>query len=62
MAKIGDNIEASVKGNILTLTIDMSKRGELSKSGKSISIASTRGNKEVAPGIIAGINVYTKND
>lgn len=63
MAKqiIGENITAEMNGKVLTLTIDTSKRGEVSKSGKSVTIASTRGNKDLGNGVIAGINIYTPN-
>jgi len=47
------------KGNIV-ITIDPSKRGEESKSGKSISVATTSGNIPV-PGfenLRIGLNVY----
>lgn len=57
------NAEMTVKDNILTITIDLSKRNGLSKSGKSFSIASTEGNKKV-PGhddIKIGLNCYIKN-
>lgn len=38
------NVEMNVKGNILTLKIDLSKVQGLSKSGKTEVIASTLGN------------------
>lgn len=56
------NIETNVDGHILTLKIDLSKRGNPSASGKTILVASTQGNKKV-PGhedIQYGVNVYTK--
>ena len=56
------NIEMSVKGDILTITVDLSKRFGKSSSGKSVIVASTEGNQAV-PGyddIKAGINIYTK--
>jgi len=61
MAKVGENIETQVKGNILTITVDLSKRGDVSKSGKSVTVASTRGNIDIAPGVKAGINIYVPN-
>lgn len=54
------NIEISTKGHVLTLTIDLSKTQGPSKSGKSIVIATTGGNKEIAPGIFMGLNIYKK--
>ncbi|MBR9977853.1 MAG: hypothetical protein KFH87_07170 [Bacteroidetes bacterium] len=37
------NVEMKVEGNILTITIDLSKEYGLSSSGKSVIIASTEG-------------------
>jgi hypothetical protein len=56
------NVEMSVKGNILTITVDLSKPGEESSSGKSLVIGSTEGNVSVPekPEIKIGLNVYTK--
>ncbi len=54
------NIEMKIDGNILTIKIDLSKTFGASASGKSIIIASTEGNQAVAPGVMAGINVYKK--
>ncbi len=38
-------MKASIKGNILTIEIEMDKDRKPSASGKSIVVASTRGNK-----------------
>ena len=54
------NITIETKGNTLALTIDLSKSQGPSKSGKSIVIATTGGNKEISPGIYMGLNVYRK--
>jgi hypothetical protein len=54
------NIEMTVEGKILTIKIDLSKDFGRSTSGKSIIIATSEGNQAVAPGIMAGINVYKK--
>ena len=56
------NITTEVKGDILTITIDLSKNFGISKSGKSKVIASTEGNVSVAgkEHIKLGINCYTK--
>lgn len=62
MATIGKNIEASLKGSILTLTIDLSKNFGLSSSQKSLIIASSEGNQSV-PGkeeVKIGLNIYKK--
>ena len=61
MAKLGNNVDVEIKGNIMTIKVDISKRGDVSKSVKSIGIATTNGNKEAAPGVVVGLNVYTPN-
>ena len=57
------NIEMSVDGDILTLKIDLSKRGGISNSGKTISVATTSGNVSVPEHkeIKIGLNAYVKN-
>lgn len=56
-----ENIEQSINGDILTLKIDLSKRGNKSTSGKTIRIASSEGNKRIkGTEIFFGLNVYTK--
>ena len=56
------NIEATVKGTVLTLTVDLSKDLGKSKSGKTNIIASTDGNVDLsqfgAPGVKVGLNIY----
>jgi hypothetical protein len=54
------NVEIKKTGNILTVTIDLSKNSGPSKSGKSIVIASTLGNALIDPEkkIFMGLNVY----
>lgn len=61
-AYLGENIVAEVNGNTLTLTIDLKHRGEPSRSGKTIRVASSEGNKPV-PGtdIRLGLNAYVPN-
>lgn len=58
------NIQVAVKGNILTLTVDMSKTFGSSASGKSTIIASTEGNQKLAKiggkDVTVGFNAYTK--
>ncbi len=53
------NIEMTVDGNTLTITVDLSKNGTVSKSGKSHIVASTDGNVYV-PGRTEkiGLNIY----
>jgi hypothetical protein len=56
------NIELSVDGSILTITVDLAKEFGVSSSGKSIIIASTEGNQSV-PGkeeVKIGLNIYKK--
>ena len=53
------NINTTLNGNILTLTIDISKAGAPSASGKSIVIATTSGNAAVAgTDLKLGLNLY----
>lgn len=59
------NIDVEIKGNTLTLKIDLSKNFGASKSGKSIVIASTEGNQKIGAlkdgtPVVAGLTVYTK--
>jgi hypothetical protein len=53
------NVEMTVHRDVLTLTIDVSKEFGPSKSGKTIIVASTEGNKSV-PGRTekVGLNIY----
>lgn len=58
---IGNNVSAEVKGNKLILTIDLSKNLGPSKSGKSLLVGSTGGNKTVGEGkdaVKVGVNIY----
>jgi len=53
------NIDMQVDNEILTIEVDLSKEFGPSKSGKTIVIASTKGNKEVEDtGCYIGLNVY----
>jgi ABC-type molybdate transport system ATPase subunit len=56
------NIKTIVKGDILTIEIDLSKRFGKSSSGKTTIVATTAGNVKVDghPDISIGINAYTK--
>jgi len=49
-------IEMDKKG-VMTITVDTAKDFGPSKSGKTVTIATTEGNKEVE-GIYVGLNVY----
>ncbi len=53
------NVQYKVDGSKLVVEIDLTQRFGLSKSGKTVMIASTEGNKEVDTGIYLGLNVYT---
>lgn len=55
------NVKTERKGDILTITVDLSKNSGPSKSGKSIVIASSLGNVLIDPEkkIYLGLNVYS---
>ena len=55
------DVELSVKGNTLTITVDLTEEFGPSSSGKTIIIASTEGNFPL-PGRteVVGLNVYRK--
>lgn len=61
-SQIGTNIQASVKGNLLTLTIDLSARHGPSASGKTIIVATSGGNQQIVGGggVVLGLNAYVK--
>ncbi len=53
------NIAISISGDITTMTIDMSKDFGTSASGKSVIVASSRGNKRLEnTNIYYGLNIY----
>lgn len=55
------NIKATVKGNTMTIEIDLSKTFGPSKSGKTIIVASTEGNQKVeGSDVVIGVNAYKK--
>lgn len=56
------NVDMAIEGNTLVMRVDLTKEFGESKSGKSITIASTEGNVSV-PGhedIKIGLNIYRK--
>ena len=57
-----ENIKLEKKGKILTITVDLSKSGTPSFTGKSLTIASTKGNVKVEgeENTFVGLNVYKK--
>ena len=56
------NCDMKLTGNILTITVDISKDFGKSSSGKSVIIASTEGNISVPEkeDIKIGLNIYKK--
>ena len=55
------NIESNIEGDILTLTIDLSKTHGPSASGKTTIVATSHGNKLLeGTGVTIGINAYRK--
>ena len=55
------NVQMTVQGNILTITVDLSKEFGPSSSGKTTIIASTEGNVSVLDREEkVGLNVYRK--
>ena len=55
------NATMKVEGSTLTITIDLDQENGRSKSGKTISVASTKGNRPAPPPydhIKIGLNVY----
>lgn len=58
------NIKTTVKGNKLTIEVDLGKNLGLSGSKKSIIIASSEGNQTIegTDGVKIGLNIYRKNE
>lgn len=56
------NVKCEVKGNLLTITVDLSAQTTTSKSGKSAIVASTEGNIAVpgTDGLTLGLNAYKR--
>lgn len=53
------NVKQTIKGNKLILEVDLSQTHGASSSGKSITVASTKGNKDTGfEGVKFGLNVY----
>jgi hypothetical protein len=54
------NIDMKVEGDKLVITVDLKQRNGESKSGKSLTVASTGGNVSLEghPEIKLGLNVY----
>jgi len=62
LGSMGTNITGKMVGSKLFLEIDVSKSFGASTSGKSITVATTSGNREIpgTSGIMLGINAYKK--
>ena len=58
--QVGENVSYTVNGSKLVVTIDLAHRGSLSASGKTVRVASTGGNVELAgsDGVRLGLNAY----
>ena len=56
------NVKVERKGNVVTLTVDLSRKGAPSASGKTLVVASTNGNAAIEGdgGWVFGLNVFTK--
>lgn len=57
------NTNISVKGNVMTITVNLASPTKTSASGKSQVIASTQGNQPIAGPkgtVYVGVNVYEK--
>ncbi len=62
MEQIVQGITGKIEGKKLTLEVDLSGPGTISQSGKSMVIATTRGNVPVLKsGLTLGFNLYKKN-
>lgn len=56
-----ENMDLNIKGNILTITVDLSKELGPSGSRKNMIIASTRGNAKITgTDATIGLNIYRK--
>jgi hypothetical protein len=56
--EVGNNIEVEFVGDKMVLTIDLKADAAPSGSGKTLIIASSRGNKKVNDEVFIGLNVY----
>jgi hypothetical protein len=55
-----ENVKIEKTGNLLKIEVDLSKPGTPSASGKTMVIASTKGNVRIEAGkdVFIGLNVY----
>ena len=56
--KVGRNVEFEIEGQYVTLVIDLNAQTEPSKSGKTLIVATTGGNKPIGDGFVLGLNLY----
>jgi len=56
----GQGVKYSIEGDDLLIRVDLRAQGVRSASGKTVVIASSRGNVQVIPGVFLGLNVYRK--
>ena len=59
MTTSGEGFAARLEGDKLIITVDLSRQGTPSKSGKSLVIATTRGNVKIGD-VSVGLNVYRR--
>ena len=57
-----ENVKLRLDGKKLTIEVDLAAKGKSSASGKSLVIATTKGNVDVpgADGVKLGLNIYRK--
>lgn len=54
----GQNVKVTQSKQKITIEIDASKTFGKSKSGKTLTIASTKGNVKLDNGVVLGLNCY----
>ena len=60
MEDLGTNVKADVKGNELTIKVDLSQNFGLSPSGKTYTVGTSHGFKNVTKDIAISLNVNKK--
>jgi len=61
-ANYGKNVKVTQTAKKITIEIDASQEFGESKSGKSITIATTSGNARLENGLTLGLNCYKKKE
>jgi hypothetical protein len=59
MTTSGEGFTAKIEGNKLIITVDLDRKGTPSQSGKSLVVATTRGNQTIGD-VTVGLNVYRR--